>query len=301
MRIYEGLYAGLGAKYQSIHVHGDATQRVEAEDAASLGLVLDGLASTTSRQVSEQVSARKFQVNSPAQLSLGVGYESKRSFAVAVDAHWYPALSYSLLSGQRVRRTTDDGMGMRVATDDESFDVEGNHVFNLNVGGEVYVTEWLALRAGFFTDFSPAPELAPRSDDRQLFNRKIDQFGGTVGLGVDIGAFDLTVGGGYVGGVGQVGGGQSLTRPEPRFGVADATESRIFGIITGGVSFGEAFGVLDERLEQFETPEEILDKPERLLVPGNDPVDSSAPNVVDRGARAARYGASTPAGPLRAP
>jgi hypothetical protein len=206
-------------------------------------------------------------VLSPTRLTLGVGYELPKTWAAAVDVNYYAPIEYDEYSGIRVINRTTSSTGTSVVRAAEVSPVSGEQVLDVNLGAEIFANEIIALRFGGYTDFSATPEIVPSPGSQRLFDRKIDQFAATLGVGFVFRDVDFTLGMGYVGGSGQIGAlrnvlGAPGDPSQLNFQVAEATESRFYGIITGGVSFGQAFAPVDERFRQFEKPEDVVERPQ---------------------------------------
>lgn len=105
----------------------------------------------------------------PLKLGLGLAYQRTGVFSVAADVKLHlPVARYYAVEHPQVPKA-------------DSLTVERKLVVNVNVGGEVWILpNKLALRAGFFTNFSSQPE----PSDAALINEdaeSIDLFGGSIG------------------------------------------------------------------------------------------------------------------------
>lgn len=299
----EDLHLGASVHAPTYHLVGHAESSMLNADSASLGIVLDGLAASSASVRTERLVTDDYRIDLPAQVTAGVGYQVEGDWALAADVHYHFPLKFTYVKGTRRGTATDEGLGTQTYEYDQKVVFDNQQVINVNVGVEVFLTEGVALRAGGFTDRSAAPEPRVGGGETQLYTRHVDLYGGSLGLGFVFGAADFTVGAVYMGGTGKMGVPPGLLAGTPQdvgpYQVADVTESRVFGILTGGVRFGEAFAPVSEELRQFDTPEEVWRNPGEV-VPGTPP-PGAQPTPVPSAPIANPPGAAVPPAPPAAP
>ncbi|MCK5796248.1 MAG: hypothetical protein KAI47_03640, partial [Deltaproteobacteria bacterium] len=104
----------------------------------------------------------------PLAFGLGIAYEQRKHVAFALDVKLHlPVAPHAAITHPTLPASED-------------FNVERRIVVNVNAGAEVYVwRDRLALRAGFFTNFSSNP----KPDDEALLDgeEQTNLFGGTLG------------------------------------------------------------------------------------------------------------------------
>lgn len=190
----EGLWLGLSVEAPSQHMGG------KLEGNQSYGSVVTRSGNTGAATTDAAYQGR-FQAVRPGRVTAGIGYQRPRSFAVALDA----TVTFGRSRAERqdlvfryAERQTGEinrSHAQRVSIArgyDTSIDVAG--------GGELYVLDWLAVRAGAFVDRSAlrAPPGSPQIEVEEL-----TYWGLSAGLGALLGSFDLTVGAQYRRGTGE--------------------------------------------------------------------------------------------------
>lgn len=97
----------------------------------------------------------------PLRLAVGVAWEVPKRYTLAFDLKWFASLEpYSPLIVTRPAGTT-----VFRATE-----VSRRNVVNVSLGGEWRASEQIALRGGFFTDFTGRPPAAPVLDGPEHIN-----------------------------------------------------------------------------------------------------------------------------------
>lgn len=216
---------------------------------ASEGMILDGV---TGPGFSARTRLRtdRYEVRHPLRAGLGLGHERKGVYAVALDAHYVHGTDYTWASGTLSETIHSEDGTASTASSEVDARIRDNWLVDLNAGAEVFLTETIALRAGAFTDLSPAATVRERRDQSDLFRRKVNMYGGTLGLGFLFGAVDFTVGAVFSTGRGEMAAMRNPVNPAGAYAVAPVTETRLAGIVTGGVSFGEAAAPIAKGLER---------------------------------------------------
>ena len=103
----------------------------------------------------------------PMRLGLGLALEKKKNFAIAFDFNFYFPNSYWKVHHESYSDVR----------------IKQRAIFNTNLGAEYYIRPWIPVRAGFYTNFSSAPEVADEANN-QLGN-KIDYWGTTASVGFE--------------------------------------------------------------------------------------------------------------------
>jgi long-subunit fatty acid transport protein len=144
---------------------GDLGLKIKATDHLRFGLAWrsPNLRIHRSGQVFQTVAGREpmaqggadleIESNEPFRVSLGIAWEQPRHWTMALDLRIHGAVSeyYPLWRrGPDGQMAPDATLGGRQARD---------LVVNVSVGGEYHLTPSLALRGGFYTDFTSVPEL----------------------------------------------------------------------------------------------------------------------------------------------
>lgn len=184
-----GLSLGLGAALPSFRMSGVST--VVNQDSFQ--------GSKEAEKSNESLKGEGYY-DRPLRLNAGLWFERPKSFGIGADVHYHAAKTASRgYSG--VFQITESANDNVARSYNEAKEVlhDAKQVINLSVGGEVWLNEMFALRAGFFTNRSPYA-LVP-NDPTGI---SIDRLGGTLGLGVQIGSFETTIGGLYQRGTGKM-------------------------------------------------------------------------------------------------
>jgi hypothetical protein len=183
----------------------------------------------------------------PLRLNAGVAWQRPKSFSAAADIHVYFARTTGEFKGSSQNEERQSGDLTRRYRSDASSKEESDAVVDISLGGEYAVTEILAVRAGFFTDFAQRPELTGAlSDYGQI---RINRVGGTLGLGLKVGSFDTTAGVLLARGSGKY-GAQDLSDLNAPAHTApiDTTETTGMLVLSGAVTIDEAKKLIRDTL-----------------------------------------------------
>ncbi len=183
---FEGFWVGLSVMTPSRQLGGS-----ESRGTNEVGYITTPTATLLLAQ--ERTVDVDLKVQSPARLSLGAAYVQPASFALAADVTFRPNQDSSYRSSGAANITTTQS-GTATRTYEEAFDVrhDGLRTTEFAIGGEVWVSEGLALRAGYdqtmdgrqFGSPSVATLYQPRRDYRTL----------RAGVGLQVGTVDSTFG-----------------------------------------------------------------------------------------------------------
>jgi hypothetical protein len=189
----EGLWIGLAAEAPSQHIGG----RVDGKQSSGTSTTSSGITNSYSSDASY---SGRYQAVRPARLSVGVGYQRPRSFAFALDG----TLSVSRSRAERqdlVFHYADRQTGEINRNYAQRVSIGRDYAtsFDIAAGAEVYLVDWVALRAGGFVDRSM---LVAPSNSPEIEFEELTYWGVSAGLGVVLGSFDLTVGAQYRRGTG---------------------------------------------------------------------------------------------------
>jgi hypothetical protein len=130
----------------------------------------------------------------PTRFTAGVAYEVPQRWAIALDANVFLATSPGVRLDGTMRTDLIQQFGVADSVSKSRAELQ-DHALALDValGGEFFLSDAAALRAGFFVDRSGADlpsELAPK--DLLLFAE--DRLGATAGVGFAAGAFQTDLG-----------------------------------------------------------------------------------------------------------
>ena len=174
-------------------------------------------------------------------MTLGVAVELG-SVTVGADVGliWTPG-NFDRLDGTEDVSTLTEGQNPANVQQDVVREVERKMVVNASLGVEYRVNETWCLRAGAFTDFS-----ATSLDDLErvrIATEKVDRFGGTLGLGIDLGGAETSLAIGYIGGFGEV-VGFDVGNFDNRLGLrtVDAVQSIFVAMLSGTVDLKSFLG-----------------------------------------------------------
>src|SRR5262249_46425680 len=154
--------------------------------------------------------------------SLGIAYERPKAFAVGADAHVMAPQSnfvHSRYSGSALAFQT--GQPPAEANVSSEISVDSRTTVNGSVGGEVFFTDSIALRAGVASDRDVVATFA--ADGSR--NSRLDWYMATLGLGTYEGPFETTYGAAFRYGLGtrqvpdHFGGGEPISVDYNGFGV----------------------------------------------------------------------------------
>jgi hypothetical protein len=171
-RLNEQWSAGAGLRLPSLPVSGRGTY-FEADISSGGGPITP-----------DTQSDLRARTKIPPRLNAGVGYTRKGRWKAGADLHYYGSETY---------RDFQVGQGAET--------VDHHPVLNASVGGEYYVKQWLALRAGLFTNFSSFKKIPEVPTERR--GDHIDMWGFATNAGIFTSrASAVTLGGFYTGGKG---------------------------------------------------------------------------------------------------
>jgi long-subunit fatty acid transport protein len=110
----------------------------------------------------------------PHRTALGIAYEKKRAFTLALDVIYYFRMEYS--APYEIAATEDP----------ENNEHKEKAHLDFSLGGELYLTDIIALRAGFFTNTSGAT--------KQNGQSRVNLYGGTLGVALITGDVTTSIG-----------------------------------------------------------------------------------------------------------
>jgi hypothetical protein len=239
-RVVSDLWVGLGVAIPTIGLGGRAQSNAHSSGTALSG----GREVPNSSLTTIDIEAQRSR---PLRLNAGVAWQRPKSFSAAADIHVYFAGTTTELKGSSQNEERQSGDLTRRYRKDASSKEESDAVVDISLGGEYAVTDLLAIRAGFFTDFAQRQELtAAVSDYGQV---RINRVGGTLGLGLKVGSFDTTAGVLLARGSGKY-GAQDLSdlNAAPHTAPIDTTETTGMLVLSGAVTIEEAKKLIRETL-----------------------------------------------------
>ncbi len=201
---HSGFSVGLGASSPSLHLDGDFTNQYKLDTTAP-----GGADTYPSEKIIENLTGDLI-INKPIKVNLGLGYEMKKTFSIALDVNLYMPMNEAMRYEGDIRSDTIMQYGI---ADSQRYYInkkfKHDMIINAKLGVEVIIADIHALRFGAFSDFSPVhiPGTADL-DYTDLMTVKEDRFGGSLGYGFATDAFvaDYGVAGYY--GVGSIVGQQ---------------------------------------------------------------------------------------------
>lgn len=200
-RLLSNLHGGLGIAAPSIRVAGTASGTSDIS-----GVTADV---ATSQPLAYEDAVRyegSDEVRLPLRINAGLAWQQPGAFTIAADVHYYAGRKNAFVTDSVVHISSSRSMETAREVDERQRDAEDvQSVVDLSLGVELSVSKVVALRAGGFTDFATSPDVVETSDLLQQYDSKIDRYGATVGLGLNFGSFDTTLGLFYIRGEGDVG------------------------------------------------------------------------------------------------
>jgi hypothetical protein len=192
-RVAKNMWIGGALESVGIPFYGSGDAFVNAD-----GTSVDPAKGQLATHSNIHVALHDFQLRRPFRMSLGAAYEVPKSFSVGADLHaWFPqpGFIHTAFSAQSLTFQT----GQPPNTQNVDTNVSGDTRFTLNgsLGGEVFVTDSIALRAGIATD----RDLIDDQNNGQKSDR-LDWYVATLGVGSYDGIFETTYGGAFRYGVG---------------------------------------------------------------------------------------------------
>lgn len=190
------LWLGAAVAAPSIHLTGKEL-RLNAADSSGPG--------PTGVAVSRQQVALEGDVKlqRPLRFNAGIAYDDRGAFSAAADVQVYLARQGTrsfdgkrLVTGYMTGELQRRGEAGFMTSDDMQ------QVIDVSLGAEVAVSRNVSLRAGGFGDMSATPS----SDFEQtapIHGLRNDLYGGTLGVGLEFGSFDSTLGVVYAHGKGR--------------------------------------------------------------------------------------------------
>jgi hypothetical protein len=180
----------------------------------------------------------------PWTLNAGLAWEAPKSFAISADVS-------ATFAGDAIRSTGVDRFVIN-RTDEIVRDVslafehtqERVATTNFALGGELFLADWLALRAGGYAVFSPYPEPNPQTD--AAYNGTDDVFGVSAGFGLFLGPAETSMGVSYQRSVGKMTVDNAV--PDPPSVLADYSVDTFFVMLAGAISVEEAKTQINDTL-----------------------------------------------------
>jgi hypothetical protein len=243
VQVVNKLWVGLAGAPPSIWLSG----RREASGSSSMGLVDSQGNGTTRFETTQLEGEATFHL--PWRINAGVAYDDRDRFALAADVTLYgdqdPSMAIDYVQS---RSQSQSGEVSRSVTVHGTTQERDRMTFNVAVGGEVTLSQLLALRAGGFTDFSPHRAIG--FTDADVYSQRLDRYGATLGLGLKVGSFDTTVGLVGVYGKGKFGADNTfgMFNGEPPVIPVDITSQTLMFVLSGAVTVEEAKKTMKEAL-----------------------------------------------------
>jgi hypothetical protein len=177
--LVEGLHLGVGVALPSFRMRGNET-------------ILEQSNHRTTKVATKENSALKGEgyYDRPLRINAGLWFERPHSFGLGADVHLYaPRKEARGFSGvfQNAASRTDDVS--RSYNEKDELYLDAQQVIDLSIGGEVWLSKMIALRGGFFTNRAPF-----KLDPTDPMSMEINRMGGTLGLGIQLGSFETTLG-----------------------------------------------------------------------------------------------------------
>jgi hypothetical protein len=165
---------------------------------------------TKAGHANANLSFNNFQIRRPFRISVGAAYQVPKSFAVGADVHaWLPQGSFVHLAYNGSATTFKNGAPPLQQDISDEQTVDTRMTLNGSLGGEVFLTEKIALRAGIGTDRDAlaAVQAASRATQQQqgtatVQQSRLDWYFATLGVGMYEGVFETTYGAAFRYGVG---------------------------------------------------------------------------------------------------
>ena len=133
------------------------------------------------------IDQARFRDREPLKVTFGAAYTVARQWGLSADLTLFaPVGEYSLLT------LSQDGQQV------DAFPMRKKAIVQVNLGGEYYLWQVVALRAGFFTNLSnfarvDCPADQPACNDENPFTDEIDRVGLTTSIGYEIERATLTL------------------------------------------------------------------------------------------------------------
>jgi len=154
----------------------------------------------------------------PTKIAAGIAYQVPGRYALALDISYNFATGFNRLKG-------DDQFGNY-----RYYPLSRQATFNVNLGGEYYLTERYPVRAGIFTNLSSAPDA---DVNRSYQPAHINKYGLTASVGREAENTTLNLGINYVWGSGDAVGfnesGEAV--------IVDASESYLYVFLASSYHF----------------------------------------------------------------
>lgn len=197
--VSDELWLGGAVAAPSYHLHGTTFGTAESH---SLGTDPNNPGAVQAGGAQRKVEG-SYQNARPLRVNVGGAWEDRGVFSFAVDGWVFferkDALEVKTAETFREtesRETTREYRLNRTSTRDMIQSYGGS------AGAEVGLNDWLALRGGIFADATNTPKL--EADDPWIYEVREDRGGATLGLGIQFGSFDTTVGFVYTHGQGKM-------------------------------------------------------------------------------------------------
>lgn len=165
-------------------------------DVFSQGFVNDNRippVTTTAYYLDETVDAK---LPVPFELEAGVEYQAAEKVMLAFDASFHSPVP----AGSRVG--VDESVpvgGLFFSTDTQRLATG-----NVAIAGDFSISRKFSIKTGFFTDLSSAIKIP--DDPSRYYNPRINRFGGTLSVGLNVGGISLAVGSTFIYGSGDATG-----------------------------------------------------------------------------------------------
>jgi len=195
---------GLRVQSPTVHLTGDGKY------------LLKDVSSTVTR--ASYVDSGETRNKLPTSLTAGIGYQVPRCYAFGFDISYHFPTSFNRFQGTDQFGTTWYYRLRREGTVD------------VNLGGEYYFLDRYALRLGFFTSRSSAPDADPTTS---WYPAHINKYGITAGIARETEHTTLALGVNYVRGSGKAVGWKNTREME----VVDANESYLYVFLASSYLF----------------------------------------------------------------
>lgn len=193
----EHLWLGAAVALPSVHVTGRTLASDEVSSVTADAATGAAIANSSRGRFDGNAKAQ-----TPLRVNVGVAYDDRKRFSIAADAWWFASRSDAgVIEGTHTFHESRTGETSRTFSRKEKVSSGLASAIDFSLGGEIVLTEMLALRAGAFTDFSNLPKDEPLTLADQ-YGSRLDRLGATFGLGLTLGSFDTTLGAYYVHGSG---------------------------------------------------------------------------------------------------
>lgn len=209
-----------------------------------------------SSQVLDQNTATvaKAETRTPLRIGVGAAWDDRDHFSGAADLHVFLAQPDAFAyHGSSTISASETGARSRLYVEHSDGASRTIQAIGVSVGGEAKLTTLFALRAGVFTDSAISEPILDPPDRADVYRARYDRLGASLGVGLQLGSFDSTLGAVYEHGSGYIALGDATSDQAFAASVfqtvrGTTSEDTVMLVISGAVTTEEAKRTIEQNM-----------------------------------------------------